>query len=332
MIKNISKIFGNNITLILAWFFYAISPLVEMVRYKFYFWFFSENNYFLLLLKIGIKVYLWVFLVINLLIMIVWYKNIIKANYLKSKHYITLVLVALMTILLEIFIRIVLFVDQSHYPNYIFSTYGIKSDFLNIMSVVNYLFVAIIVAILVSIYERKIKTVVKKEEGVHDKKINLLNINTIINIFSIVVLSFMSVYPFVSIPIFFSESRQTYDQRIGREYIYIEALVKLTPVDSVVIHPPQSVEWPLFGNQPINRYFLFPRTLISGKLVNSPEYLDKFNEVYFVLVDQTDMSPVWPQIINNKKKIIFDMYNEVSFSKIELIGQFSDKKVYKLTL
>lgn len=332
MIKNILKILGDNKTLMFVWILYVLSPVVEMIRYKYQLWIFSENEQFSILLKAGTKAYLWIFLILNLLIMMVWYKNLIKINYLKINHYLTLASIALMTVFYEIVIRLVLFVNQSHYPNYVFSTYGIKPEFLRIMSAINYVFLAIIVALFVSIYESRIKKRKNVGKNIYNNSVGLLSRDTIINVFSFVVLISMSIYPIVSIPDLVKESRQDYNVRIGKEYVYIEALSKLTPTDSSIIHPPQSNEWPLFGNQPIDRYFLFPRTLISGNLVDSNEYLDKFGTIYFVLVTETANSPEWPKINLKEKQIIFDMHNIVRYTNLVEVGIFSGKYVYKLEL
>lgn len=332
MIKNILKILGDNKTLIFAWILYVLSPLVEMFRYKYQFWFFSANEQFSMLLKAGTKAYLWIFLVFNLLIMLMWYKNLVKVNYLKINHYLTLAIIALMTVFYEIAIRVLLFVNQSHYPNYVFSVYGIKPEFLRIMSVINYVFLAIIVALFFSVYESKIKKSKNLGKKISNNTVSLLNRNTIINVFSFIVLISMSIYPIVSIPDLIKESGQVYNVRIGKEYVYIEALSKLTPTDSFVIHPPQSNEWPLFGNQPIDRYFLFPRTLISGNLVDSNEFLERFGPVYFVLVTETANSPEWPKINQKEKQIVFDMHNIVRYINLVEVGVFSDKHVYKLEL
>ncbi len=332
MLNRIFKILGDEKTLLIGWIFYVLGPVVEMVRYKYQFWSLLGNSHIEMFLKIGTKAYLWIFLLLNLLIMLVWSKNIIKKDYLKVKHYIILFVISLLTVLYEIVIRVILLIDQSHYSNYIFSTYGIRPDFLKTTSAINYIFIAIIIALFVSVYESTLKQQKNSSKKNKFYNLNVFNKYTIINVFSFVIIISMSIYPIVNIPVFIHESRQGYYERIGKEYLYIDALVNLTPNNSSIIHPPQSNEWPLFGNQPIDRYFLFPRTLISGKLVSDAEFLSAFDNIYFVIVSPTNSSPEWPTIDRTNKQIVFDGSNVIKYVDIVDVGVFSDKHVYKLVM
>lgn len=331
MKKVVFKLLSDYRTLLIVWVFFSASPFLEVIRYKMPTWIMLDYSYMLLVIKGIVKVYMWLFMFLNTLIFAVWYKNIITPNYLKTKHYFALGSIAFLTIVYEVAIRIMLYIDYSHYPNYIFSIYGIKPEFLRLISIVNYVFLGIILGLFVAIYESKLnKKNIKAKDNESVNNVNKFNILTVINVLAIVILFSMSMYPFINLPILLKESKNDYKKRIGNDYVYIDALVKLTPESSNIIHPPQSNSWPLIGNQPIIRFFLFPRVLISGRLIDNNNIVSNFKTSFFVVIDKTDSANDWPVIEKVRREIMFDGKNYVKYSNIIEIGEFSGKKVYRI--
>jgi|SRR3990172_12778690 len=79
------------------------------------------------------------------------------------------------------------------------------------------------------------------------------------------------------------------------DYYYKIAFVRSnTEENSVVIHPTQSVAFPDIGNQPLNRYSLFPRKLVTGKLENKFFSENKnYNEtIYYIVAKGVDKDSV----------------------------------------
>lgn len=58
---------------------------------------------------------------------------------------------------------------------------------------------------------------------------------------------------------------------------------KMTPPNATIIHPTQSVEFPLIGNQPLIRYDLYPRKLVSAKFAKEYVRNNRDEKIYYIL-------------------------------------------------
>src|SRR3990170_2329783 len=76
---------------------------------------------------------------------------------------------------------------------------------------------------------------------------------------------------------------------------------------------------PAIGNQPVLRYFLFPRTLISGALLDNQEFAQQIGIAYFVEIDPLSHLTHWPKIDERNKTIIFDERTEIKYKTIETV-------------
>lgn len=84
--------------------------------------------------------------------------------------------------------------------------------------------------------------------------------------------------------------------QLSRQLLFIRSK---TPDDAVIIHPPQSVDFPDVGNQVLLRYYLYPRTLVTYKLLN--QYLnDKSKETcnMYTLISRSgsDKEYIFPNV------------------------------------
>ena len=108
----------------------------------------------------------------------------------------------------------------------------------------------------------------------------------------------------------------SYDEKMrarwGDFYDYMVFIQDNTPEDAVIYHPPQIKPWEFEGNQALIRYFLFPRTLVSGS-IDLDEY-DGPQITHIMIVWGREKSGVdqdveygWPkQEIKGKRIMILD--------------------------
>jgi hypothetical protein len=140
----------------------------------------------------------------------------------------------------------------------------------------------------------------------------------------------LSLSPLVSRARLLGEVKGGFEGRVGVHYKYIIRLEKNSPTDAAIIHPPQGEKWPAIGNQPVLRYFLYPRTLISGALFNNQDFARQFETAYFVEIDPWSDSTHWPKIDTENKVVIFDEQTEIKYKKIEVVFKSDDGSVYKV--
>ena len=101
----------------------------------------------------------------------------------------------------------------------------------------------------------------------------------------------------------------------------------MTPVNANIVLPPQGIDWPALSNPPVVRYFLYPRNLISAKVVTN-NLFDELGTLYFVLINDTDIKN-WPLLDKEKKTVIFHEL-KLDCSEVELLADDS-LEVYKIT-
>ena len=127
-----------------------------------------------------------------------------------------------------------------------------------------------------------------------------------------------------------------YTSVIGTEYEYIKVLASLDQ-SCPIIHPPydmkfpEETRWPNLRNQPILQYFLYPKVLINGEAFIDKMYLEKIKKFpCFYFLNIKTLGQEWPSI--NGKKISFDRYKsdwlEIKSQKVIINGgQFEVRRV-----
>jgi len=326
MKTNVAKIIFNPLVIVIVWILFMATPFAGLVRHFLFLSSVEISHSLLGIFNVIQRSYFWLLMLINLLIVYTWYRNLSQPHLINKKHYYSLVFVIILAVINEITVRSILYLDIKYYGNYIYSNFGILPSQLQLSSIVNYLAISIIIAFFISIFEINNK----KSKNTH-KRINVrFNKTILVEVFAFLTIVYLSTYPFLNFSVIIKDAYQNYSQRIGSDYVYIDSLVKLVPENGVIIHPPQSSEWPLVGNQPVIRYFLYPRILVSGKLINTQKFADRFSSAYFVLIDKTHYAPGWPLINFDKKEISFDINNSVNYLNIEKIGEYLGKIVYKI--
>ncbi|MFZ3301254.1 MAG: hypothetical protein WA152_00900 [Microgenomates group bacterium] len=161
-------------------------------------------------------------------------------------------------------------------------------------------------------------------------RITLRNISNMIAIVTLCALFTMSTFMFFNINKMIRSSQEGYEDKVGKDYKYLKLLSKHTPSDSLIIHPPQGDLWPAIGNQPVARYFLFPRGLVSGAIILDDSMTIEIRVAYFVEIIGDKDRPTWPIIDNGKNEIIFNNLNSVKFKKLDIIYKSEEGIIYRI--
>ncbi|MCL4366995.1 hypothetical protein M1563_02400 [Patescibacteria group bacterium] len=217
-------------------------------------------------------------------------------------------------------------IELSHYPNYLFSTTGLPID---ILITKNKLDVYLIIFIFLLIKTRQFKHLSSRTKK-YLVQINWLNYSQIVT--AIIIISGLALH-LITIPkeIFYFRQDYNYKNRnYGSEYFYIQALVNSVPKYSNVILPPKVYDWPLLSNHLVVRYFLFPRTLISGNYLKLNITRKQFNTAYFVESNSFRTQQPWPKINNQDKVIFFDYKDPISYQQLDTIADLGTAKIYKI--
>lgn len=205
------------------------------------------------------------------------------------------------------------------YPNYLYSEFGLRTE--DLMLVKNILTILGIIGIFLALY-------------VHSKSVfqgTLISKRTLF-LFGLSLFVFKATYPLTNAFSLIQIRNQDYHNKIGEDYKYIESLHKYVPESAVIVLPPQSSTWPAVGNQPVTRYFVYPRTLISGDYVdNLDSVFKRGDEVFFVLIPSTESRPVWPYINPEKNEITFGYLKSLKYTNLEKVTIANEPSVYKLT-
>ena len=277
----------------------------------------SIYNPVALLLSFSYKVYKPIFLLFSLVIIVAWIKRFIDEK-VSREHTVALIVVALTSAIVNFIAGWLLDFDIYYYPNYLYSTYGVRPEDLRFISTANYIVFGLIAGLIFVVVSRTLK---KGIAGVW-----ITDINIVLTTLGIVILLLLSLYPFSNIRTLLRIPKGDYETKIGWRYVYIESLSNIVPEDAKIIHPPQGSKWPEVGNQPIIRYFLFPRILISGALINDQAFVEEIGEAYFPYVTE----PPWPEINRAKKTIIFNEEDKVTYEELETISDKVDIVIYKI--
>ncbi len=201
-------------------------------------------------------------------------------------------------------------VDNLNYKNFIFSKYHIQPD-LFLRPILLLLFLSVVTIL--------IKKLLQKDKPIH----YFLNISfvSLIMVFGInnLVLDFTNLIP--NVVTILKTARLNNDEmdkyamhmKYGQYYDNLQIVKQIVAENESILLPPQKNPWQFEGNQRLDRYFLYPRTLYSSTEVSS---LDNLN--YILITWGSDVFPPaqgetygWPNYkINSKEIYIFDATSE----------------------
>ena len=112
----------------------------------------------------------------------------------------------------------------------------------------------------------------------------------------------------------------------------MEFVLKNTPADSVLLHPEQSEDFPLVGNEVLDRYYLYPRILVSPGKVDlfSKDYQGRDCKLYSIV----SMGPLPLKNIFPMTKIDVNEFKYLTKSNTVNnmnITKFDPKMIYNIT-
>lgn len=169
------------------------------------------------------------------------------------------------------------FLERINYSNYVFSTYDIFLPSLQRFA--NFQVVVLISGYYVYWYLKKRKRDIRKY--LFSVVIVVLFVNIFLGNYTRIIDIILNETKFV---VLYKQSggkiEKTPDFVALRRWSNF--IVNYTEENSTVIHPKQSEEYPVVGNQPLIRYFLYPRVLVSTTFAD--EYLSDSNKknIYFL--------------------------------------------------
>jgi len=209
------------------------------------------------------------------------------------------------------------YLESSHFPNYIFSTYHIQ--------LVNFLYIVLLSLVL--FYISKLPR--QKSFFLNTPLFKLV----IVFIFTMVLLDGAVMIMKVVVPndiYILSHLNASYDfkmkERWGIYYDYIKFVKANTPGNASILVPPQKFPWPSSGNVGLDRYFLFPRNLRNGSY-NEPIDLSKYDYVLLVWGEEGGVKSDygWPKIFIKAEKIIY--FDPITCAVTEKIENYNPKLV-----
>ena len=185
---------------------------------------------------------------------------------------------------------VLLLVEAWHYPNYTYTIWGVKEFDSTALFDVGLLGTLIW---LISFFGLK-------------KQVKKLRIFFTFHSLPLIVLGILCIGTFLNLPNQVLIKQPFYKDVIGPQYKYIEAMEDGISNSCPIIHPPKLKFWPSVGNQYIIRYFLFPKTLLSGSLIGKIYKNLDYGEYCFVKINDTEETE-WPIIDLQKSMINFDL-------------------------
>ena len=324
MKEKILRLIHEPSILVFLWFAFLLSPLLSFFR----FYFMVKND----ILKIHITSLSTLFLyfpffisTVVFFILIFWFKRFIdkKAS---GAHQKTLVFLSISSVVFLVIARSLLVLEQRNYPNFLYGHFGLTVSQLETMSFVAAL--ELFVFLFMLAYNRTFKLSKQNRLERNNGRAQMEIYSLILALVGLSGLIILSIYPFVNWSRLYGEVKGGFESRVGVHYKYIVLLAENTPTDVKIIHPPQGEKWPAIGNQPVLRYFLYPRVLISGALLDNQEFAMEIGSAYFVEIDTFSGLTHWPKIDERSKTIIFDESTEIKYKAIDTVFKSDEGSVY----
>lgn len=325
--KQLLQICTNPFTFLFFWILILVTPFLNYFRI-----FFIQNanllpdNLHFLLKNISTPIlffsFFCIFIIVCLLILLP------DLHTFSKKNIILLKLVYSSGFMIFVINLVLISLEKSNYPNFLYSKTGNTIDFIGQLNIAILALLSLISVYIIqkSKYYNFFLKNKKEKKSVIFKLKKLLQ--TLVAV-SFLLLMLNSLNPIIDFKRSYESSQMSYLERFGEEYLIIEELRKKTSKNALIIHPPQSSTWPLIGNQPTIRYFLYPRTLVSGALLDSQEIIYEIKEAYFAEIYQ-DSEKHWPTYDLKSKTISFDAKTDLEFSTIEMIKEHDGITIFKI--
>lgn len=317
--KKIYQLLLSPQALTIIWVIFLCSPILGVLRLKFLINP-SLNTFHINGLSSVIYYFPYLLSIIALLIIVLRFVAFTKGKLISESKY-NMWFISLLTIGFLVVSQILINSEYSEYPNYLYSRFGITINQLKSMSFVASLQVMVFISL--SVYKMSLYNKLKTTAETLPRYKIPFYISTV----GILCLFAMSLATLTDWRILSREAGEGYEGKVGIDYKYIELIQKNAPESAQVIHPPQGDKWPAIGNQPVLRYFLYPRTLISGALLTNNEISAEIMSAIFVVIDK-DGSRNWPLIDIKNKKISFNESNYINYNSLSVIFENNISTLY----
>ena len=274
-----------------------------------------------------------------LFIQLIWLGEFMRGR-IKKLHKKPFILISIMSLIFVIIIQKMFNLQYLNYPNYIYSKYGITIIQLQFMNFVALLELMLFITIYLFNVGGRTSTNLNipvsnvkflGNNNMFNGKITFEKVSVLISTLSIFGLFVLSTSVFLDWTKLSSTSREGYEAKVGKDYKYIELISTKTSKDVKIIHPPQGNTWPAIGNQPLIRYFLYPRILISGALIDNNEITQEIGEAYFIEINSDNNLTHWPLLETEKMSVTFNETYSVKYEKLDVIFMSDYNTIYKIT-
>jgi hypothetical protein len=311
------RILNDSKIIYLTWSLFISYPLLSFLRYKL----FILNNYNFIFGELFWKVLLWTPYItgaISMIILIYWVFRRIK-NGLNHDQTKAVKFVIISSIIYFVAGRIIIFIENSRYANFIYTSIGIDIGRLELSTTISWFLIITITAI---------ETVLNNS---FVKKIGCTNkIAMFLLCYALYIFLSLSAYSIATANVYSQIARASYEQKFGSQINYLEQIKKDAPENGIIIHPPRDSRWPAVGNQAILRYFLFPRVLVDGYLMSDQAYTAQFKEAYFQEIELGNDKTHWPQIDKINSEIVFDGNHPIKYKKLTLVSEDNSSRIYRV--
>jgi len=236
-------------------------------------------------------------------------------------------LVTITGLIFYLFNLVLLKIESAHYPNYLYSVSGSSSELIAFLNQIT----AVTLGMIGFIFLQGGRFLSEVNHDFNRQRFARVSSIIKVGITATFIFAFtQSFHPISTFRVAQFESQLSYDQKFGSDFAVIEAVREFVPRDGFVIHPPQSGVWPFIGNQPMIRYFLFPRKLIGALFLHKSTSLKEFSPAYFAQFNVGKASGEWPLFATNSASISFDVQTYIPYQQLEKIGQTQEVTIYKI--
>lgn len=170
---------------------------------------------------------------------------------------------------------LLLSLENSHFPNYVFSEYHLVPDNLNVLVSLNLIIFGIDLFYTHNLF---IRTIQNKTLPIKQSILNIIYIVCIIS-FMVPQIQRVGGNIFTSNILLLNSLGDNYDEKMvrllggkdssGWIYVYSEFIKKHSPEDAKIFIPPQMQSWEMEGNPWYFRWYVYPRKLLSAQKVDS---------------------------------------------------------------
>ena len=326
MKKKIQHYIYSPLVLTILWVVFLLSPLLSIFR-RYY----VVNSKFFNFHITGLSTIFLVFPIVVsfvvFIILVLWFKRSIDKKITEPQKK-TMIFFSVSSLIFLIVARSLIIWEQGNYPNFLYQHLGLTIFQMELMSFVTALelFLFFFLVVFTQSFgkpKQEQKEIIKDQAG-NEKYSSFLALA------GLSILMILSIFTFVGWTYVYKGPKKGFESVLGVQYKYVYLLATHTPPDVKIIHPPQGEKWPATGNQPVLRYFLFPRTLISGALLNNQEFAQEIGSTYFVEIDPLSNITSWPKIDEKEKTIIFDQSTKIEYKVLEIVFKSVEGTVYKL--